>query len=110
MALPHPGIELGSPAWQADSLPNELSGKPHLSLFNHCCLQLKNPISIFLSILFHWSVYLSVTSSTLSGLFRASPVAQLVENPPAMQKTWLQSLVWEDPLEKGKATHSSILA
>ena len=30
--------------------------------------------------------------------------------PPAMQETWVQSLVWEDPLEEGKATHSSILA
>ena len=36
-------------------------------------------------------------------------VAQLVKNPPAMQETWVQSLGWEDPLEKGKATHSSIL-
>ena len=32
------------------------------------------------------------------------------KNPPAMWKTWVQSLGWEDPLEKGKATHSSILA
>ena len=40
----------------------------------------------------------------------ASLVAQLVKNPPAMQETWFQSLGWEDPLEKGKATHSIILA
>ena len=40
----------------------------------------------------------------------ASLVAQLVKNPPAMWETWVQSLGWEDPLEKGKATHSSILA
>ena len=39
----------------------------------------------------------------------ASLVAQLVKNPPAMWKTWLQSLGWEDPLEKGKPTHSIIL-
>ena len=38
------------------------------------------------------------------------PLAQLVKNLPAMQETWVQSLGWEDPLEKGKATHSSILA
>ena len=38
------------------------------------------------------------------------PVAQLVKNPPAVQETWIQSLGEEDPLEKGKATHSSILA
>ena len=37
-------------------------------------------------------------------------MAQLVKNSPAMQKTWVQSLGWEDPLQKGKATHSSILA
>ena len=36
-------------------------------------------------------------------------VAWLVKNLPAMQETWVQSLDWEDPLEKGKATHSSIL-
>ena len=40
----------------------------------------------------------------------ASPVAQLVKNLPAIQETWVQSLGWEDPLEKAKATHSSILA
>ena len=40
----------------------------------------------------------------------ASLVAQLVKYPPAMQETWVQCLGWEDPLEKGKATHSSILA
>ena len=34
----------------------------------------------------------------------------LVKNPPAMRETWVQSLGWEDPLEKGKATHSCILA
>ena len=39
----------------------------------------------------------------------ASLVAQLVKNPPAMQETWVRSLDWEDPLENGKATHSSIL-
>ena len=37
-------------------------------------------------------------------------VAQLVKKPPAMRETWLRSLGWEDPLEKGKATYSSILA
>ena len=40
----------------------------------------------------------------------ASLVAQLVKNPPATLETWVQSLGWEDPLERGKATHSSILA
>ena len=35
---------------------------------------------------------------------------KMVESPPAMQETWVQSLGWEDPLEKGTATHSSFLA
>ena len=39
-----------------------------------------------------------------------SLVAQLVENPPAVRETWAPSLGWEDPLEKGKATHSRILS
>ena len=42
--------------------------------------------------------------------FWASLVAQLVKNPPAMHETLVQSLGWEDPLEKGKYTHSNILA
>ena len=37
-------------------------------------------------------------------------MAQMVKNLPAMQETWVQSLGWEDPLKKGMATHSSVLA
>ena len=40
----------------------------------------------------------------------ASLVAQMVKHLSAMQETWIQSLGWEGPLEKGMATHSSILA
>ena len=40
----------------------------------------------------------------------ASLVAQMVKNLPAMWEAWVQFLGWEDPLEKGMATHSSILA
>ena len=40
----------------------------------------------------------------------SSLVAQTVKNPPAKQENWVQSLGWEDPLEEGMATHSSILA
>ena len=40
----------------------------------------------------------------------ASLVAQVVKNLPAMWETWVQSLGWEDPLEEGMATHSSVLA
>ena len=41
--------------------------------------------------------------------FTTSLVAKLVKNLPAMRETWVRSLGWEDALEKGKATHSSIL-
>ena len=44
------------------------------------------------------------------GNFRASLLVQMVKNLPAMWETWVQSLGWEDPLEKVMATHSSILA
>ena len=46
----------------------------------------------------------------LSSHGRSSQIALMVKNPPAMQETWVRSLGWEDPLEKGMATHSSILA
>ena len=41
--------------------------------------------------------------------FWVSLMAQMVKNPPAMWETWVHSLGWEDPLEEGMATHSSIL-
>ena len=41
---------------------------------------------------------------------RASQVVKWVKNLPAMQVTWVQSLRWEDPLEEGMASHSSIIA
>ena len=41
---------------------------------------------------------------------KASLIAQSVKNLPAMQEIWVRFLGWEDPLEKGMATHSSILA
>ena len=43
-------------------------------------------------------------------LWKASLGAQLVKNPPAMWETWVRPLGWEDPLEKGMATHCNILA
>ena len=47
---------------------------------------------------------------THSSILWASLVVQTVKNVPATWETWVQSLGWEDPLKKGKATHSSILA
>ena len=43
------------------------------------------------------------------GLGETSLVAQMVKNLPAMQEIWVQSLAWKDALEKGMATHPSIL-
>ena len=48
--------------------------------------------------------------AALSLTLKASLMAQMVKNPPTMQETWVQFLGWEDPLGKGMATHSSILA
>ena len=53
---------------------------------------------------------LSVSNLCLLRMLQASIVAQLLKNPPTVQETWVQSLGWEDLLEKGMATHSSILA
>ena len=53
---------------------------------------------------FHPTLFLSFYHSLWASL-----IAQLVKNLPAMLETWVSSLGWEDPLEKGKATHSSIL-
>ena len=46
----------------------------------------------------------------ITSRFLGSLVAQLVKNLPAMRKSWVRTLGWEDPLEMGKATHSSVLA
>ena len=54
-----------------------------------------------------------ISLTVITGVFGssgASLVAQTVKNLPAMQETWVQSLSQEDPLEKGMATHSTILA
>ena len=54
-----------------------------------------------------------ISLTVITGVFDpsgASLVAQTVNNMPAMQETWVRSLSQEDPLEKGMATHSSILA
>ena len=53
---------------------------------------------------------LSHTTSFLPKKYLNRISIKLIKNLPAMQETWFQYLSWEDPLEKGKATHSSILA
>ena len=64
----------------------------------------------------HWSMYQNNCLKKKINLVveaqgekRSSLVAQTVKNPPAMQETWVWSLGWEDPLEEGMATQSSIL-
>ena len=68
-----------------------------------CSLHHSGPL---LKIRWGWIIYLT-SNLVITG---ASLVAQLVKNLPVMQETWVQSLGWEDPLEKEMATHSSILA
>ena len=62
-------------------------------------------ITLFIS-----SLYLSLKLDKTTFLIAATLVAQTVKNPPTMQETWVQSLGWDDPLEKGTGTHSSIIA
>ena len=88
--LSNPGIEPWSPALQADALPSKPPGKS-------CSIpgSGRHPgEGIGYPLQYSWAFL----------------VAQLVKNLPAMWETWVQSLVWEDPLEKRKSTHSSILA
>ena len=59
---------------------------------------------IFQTRILEWDVISSFRGSSLI------LVAQTVKKPPAMSETWIWSLGWDDPLEKGIATHSSILA
>ena len=66
---------------------------------------IKNDIINIIFIIICWKVFIRIPK-----YFRACLVAQLVKNSSAMWETWIRSLGWEDPLEKGKATHSSILA
>ena len=48
--------------------------------------------------------------ATVHGVAKSRTLAQLVKNRPAMWETWVRSLCWDDPLEEGMASHSSILA
>ena len=66
--------------------------------------------SSLLSLYIYIYMYMYIYLYTYKHIHRASLVAQLVKNPPAMLDTWVRSLGWEDLLEKGMASHSSILA
>ena len=64
----------------------------------------------FCSLFLSSAIYYLCPHSIFSPIKWASLIAQLVKKLPAMQENWVRSLCWVDPLEKGKATHSSILA
>ena len=74
------------------------------------------PLSQFSVCLFIWLFQVLVGACRICCVmqdlffFAVYRVAQMVKNPPAMQETWVQSLGWDDSLENGMATHSSILA
>ena len=59
-------------------------------------------------LLLHWNCSCQIHQKSLSSQIMGFPVVQMVKNLPAIQKTQVLSLVWEDPLKKGMATHSSI--
>ena len=73
---------------------------------------LPNCVGIIESLKMHCIVFFSDSSISASLLLCLGLLLWLSwsQNPPAMWETWVRSLAWEDPLEKGKATHSSILA
>ena len=93
--LSDPGIELGSlmsPALAGRFFTTGATWKAYTSLYFRLTRRGKCNVNCGLSQI-----------STPPALL----LAQLVKNPPAKQETWVRSLGWEDPLEKGKATHSS---
>ena len=104
-ALPDPRIKPASPALQVNSLPSETPGKPFWIL---------TALYLFTAQDFNRSIprifLYFVTAICGYVLSEASLVAPKAKNLSAMQVTWVRPLGWEDPLEKGMATHSSILA
>ena len=76
-----------------------------------CATRVSVPINHYLLEAVVWTTKITGCGVMhLALIYWASLVAQLVKNPLAMQETWVRFLGWEDPLAKGKATHSSILA
>ena len=90
--------------------PSERTSMPNIALPPP-----ESPLLCYFSLYSFWKLTLSVIIYLLLFTFSVclhqkyswlSLVAQLVKNPPAMWETWVRSLGWEDPLEKGKAPHS----
>ena len=89
--------------------PLLLCSEIHINVFILFILRLSSTIMPFhfICIVFH---FICIVLYRSNSTYRTSLVAPTVKNLPAMQETWAWSLGWEDPLEKGMATHSSILA
>ena len=109
--LPHPGSESASPAWQVDSLPlSHLGSALTLDSYSKNCIANRVSVCVMASDLLSSFMFLYWAQTVVSlPLRRASLVAQMVKNLLAMKETRVRSLGWDDPLEKGMATHSSIL-
>ena len=110
----NPGIEPGSPELQEDSLllshQGSLQSWGEMGKFSSC-----KPVGAgFRTLPDHGSILLVFETETIIKKegrgHLASPVAQMVKNPPSMQESWVQSLGREDSLEEGMATHSGISA
>ena len=95
--LPDPGIEPRSPALQADALLSEPPGKSQFTWIVTVLLAMRVMLMNQQYIVHKMSL-------------RGSLVAQTVKNLSTVQEAWIQSLGQEDPLKKGMATHSNILA
>ena len=93
-----------------DSLPQILYRWATGEVFDSSLPQVRNGTFYLYLFALALSPISSLGSSAVDILTRACLVAQAVKNLPAMQETWVRSLGWQDSLEKGMATHSSILA
>jgi len=109
--LPEPGIQLTSPVSPAlaggffttsSTLLHDIEYCPLCYSVGPCCSSILC-IIVCVCVNLKYPIYPPLHYSW------ASLVAQLVKNPPALRETWVPSLGGEDPLEKGTATHSSIL-
>ena len=79
----------------------------YLGNFQYFVIMNKSATNLFL-FFFFWQKYPKYLGENLGAW--GFPGGSVVKNPPAVQKTWVWSLGWEDPLEKEMETHSSILA
>ena len=91
-----PNFSLYSPPWKL------WSNHTDLLYVSECSMFFQIPVTLLMVSLPHGMPF----STLISGFFGD----QTVKNLPAVQEIWVQSLGWEDPLEKGMTTHSSILA